>query len=116
MLLTELSTGFAVLAALCVVFCVVAMVWVRRAMIWIHRAADDLRRSAPANRVAEISAELTELRDAYDSLLKSHKKLRSRIGMRENRARKRQDDAEPVAADEKAALRVVARQQGHTKI
>lgn len=41
----------------------------------------------PTASVAELSAEVTELHDAYDALLKSHKKLRSRIGMRENRAR-----------------------------
>ena len=36
-------------------------------------------------KMAEIDTSLTELTDAYDALLKSHKKLRSRIGMRENR-------------------------------
>ena len=46
------------------------------------------KRSLTLSKLAEIETELTELKDAYDSLLTSHKKLRSRIGMRENRAAK----------------------------
>ena len=35
--------------------------------------------------IAKVEADLTELHDAYASLLSSHKKLRSRIGMRKIR-------------------------------
>ena len=119
---TELSTGFSVgLAILClftVVFLVFTWFALYRMHRWIHGAADALARSAPASRIAEISAELTELSDAYDALLKSHKKLRSRITMRENRAKKRQDDGQTEAErdDVKTNLRVLARKQGHSKI
>lgn len=38
--------------------------------------------SLSLSRLAEIETTLTELTDAYDSLLQSHKKLRNKIGMR----------------------------------
>ena len=43
-------------------------------------------------QLAKVSAQLTELEDAYHSLLDSHKKLRSRIGMRELRERRKAED------------------------
>ena len=45
------------------------------------------KRSVSLARIAEVEATLTELSDAYSALLASHKKLRSRITMRENRAK-----------------------------
>lgn len=46
------------------------------------------KRSLSLSKLAEIETQLTELTDAYDALLASHKKLRSRIGMRAHRAGK----------------------------
>lgn len=39
-------------------------------------------------RMAELSAEVTDLRDAYEAILESHKKLRARIGMRATREKR----------------------------
>jgi hypothetical protein len=47
-------------------------------------------------RVAEIECDLTELKDSYDALLTSHKKLRSRIGMREIRDREAEAPDDPA--------------------
>ncbi len=44
-------------------------------------------RSVSLREIAVLSEEVTNLGDAYASMLASHKKLRSRIGMREKRAR-----------------------------
>lgn len=44
------------------------------------------KRSLSLSKLAEIETQITELTDSYDALLTSHKKLRSRIGMRANRA------------------------------
>lgn len=51
----------------------------------LHHLADSNKRSIGLKKMAEVEASLTELTDAYDALLTSHKKLRSRIGMRANR-------------------------------
>lgn len=69
-----------------------------------------------AAHVAELAAGLTELTDAYDALLRSHKKLRSRIGMRENRGAdgRRESPQGQLSLDstDKIALRLAARQHG----
>lgn len=44
------------------------------------------KRSLTLAKITEIETTLTELQDSYDALMTSHKKLRSRIGMRANRA------------------------------
>lgn len=95
MLPTELSTylaAFAVLAA--------AIAWLYAVKCWAFcRDTEEFiklqnKRSLSLSKLAAIETELTELRDAYDALLTSHKKLRSRIGMRANRAVKGQSDGE----------------------
>ena len=43
--------------------------------------------------IAKVESDLTELHDAYASLLSSHKKLRSRIGMRKIREDKERERA-----------------------
>lgn len=53
------------------------------------------KRSLSLKKMADVETTLSELTDAYDSLLQSHKKLRSRIGMRNLNAR-RSDDASEV--------------------
>lgn len=49
--------------------------------------------------IARISADLTELHDAYSALLSSHKKLRSRVGMREVRERRKNGADAPTDGD-----------------
>lgn len=56
--------------------------------------------------IAKLSAELTELSDAYHALLSSHKKLRSRIGMRENRAKANSNGADPGETYEQRKMRL----------
>jgi len=99
-----LSTGYVHLAASGLAICV--SVWVAfYARMAIRRAAQAYhaadRRAPGLKHLAEMSAELTELKDAYDSLLKSHKKLRSRIGMRANREEQHAstDDGLPAPDD-----------------
>lgn len=68
--------------------------------------------SASLRRMAEVEGTLTDLMDSYNSLLEQHKRLRSRIGMRELRARRAEEDdpAPPQTPDlldaaEKAAYK-----------
>lgn len=73
-------------------------------------------------RIAEISSEMTEVTDALQSLIKQHKRLRSRIGMRNLRKRKKDAanggsqtvelDLEPAPTGKKAELRREAKKQG----
>ncbi len=70
--------------------------------------------------IVELSAEVTDLRDLYTSLLGSHKKLRSRIAMRQNRGKggRRVADRGDIHTDEaaraayKAELRESAKSRG----
>lgn len=93
MLSTELPTIFLVLACLTCVISVVAL-WLA-AQSAAHATAmatyveEANEKSVTLKTMAELSAEVTDLRDAYESLLQSHKKLRSKIGMREVRARRK---------------------------
>jgi len=86
---------------------------------WGLYVQESNKRSLTLRRMAEVEATLTELLDSYDSLLKSHKKLRSRITMRENRAKAPNGiDSDSVPADEAAkaayknSLRSELRKQG----
>lgn len=54
--------------------------------------ASQNKRSLSLKKMAEVEATLSELTDAYDALLTSHKKLRSRIGMRANRQEKKDNE------------------------
>jgi len=66
-------------------------------------------------QIAELSSEVTQLKDAYDALLESHKKLRSRIGMRKTREKRSNGvDSDAVPADESA--RVVYKNQLRAKL
>jgi len=78
-----------------------------------YQAAD--RRAPGLKRVADIECELTELKDAYDALLTSHKKLRSRIGMRKNRDDQAQPDdgmPDPKSPDWKKQARIALAKAG----
>ena len=71
------------------------------------------KRSVGLKRITELEVQLTELYDSYVALLKSHKKLRSRITMRENRAKKMDNAGVAVDSDshlsEKQRLRLEAK-------
>lgn len=75
------------------------------------------RRSVALRQIAELSGEVTQLQDAYNSLLESHKKLRSRIGMRDVR-RRRANGADELPdpmhdpAGYKRAMRLKLRSEG----
>lgn len=121
-----LSTDSALIYAVIVAFlaaCLAILCWVnaRKAAnhaaecySWVEKVG---HMRDPTARIAELSTELTELHDAYDALLSSHKKLRSRIGMRENRAKKASDpDPEDLSSvTDKRQLRLAAKAAGLLK-
>lgn len=85
-LLTIILSSIAVLAVLWCAWRVAASeTAVSKACEYVYRQN---KQSMGLKRIAEIEASLTELTDAYEALLASQKKLRARIGMRENRADK----------------------------
>ena len=94
-----------------------SVVIVRSARNYAAGCVKWLQQTAPKTQIAELSAEITELTDAYAALLKSHKKLRSRITMRENRAKRVDPDPDTDLSSEtdKKALRLAARQSGLLK-
>lgn len=63
------------------------------------------RQSVDMRRFEELALQVTELSDAHDALFKSHTKLRSRIGMRENRDKTSDDSSELSGDDWKAKTR-----------
>lgn len=70
----------------------------------------------PESRIAALSSEMTELSDAYAALLRSHKKLRSRITMRENREKgSADDDPDLSSGTDKRQLRLAAKSAGLLK-
>jgi len=94
-----LSTGWLPLAAsllaLCVAVYAVFYAWVAfNRAVMEYEAAD--HRAPGLKRITEIETALTELSDSYDALLTSHKKLRSRIGMRELREREAPEADDPA--------------------
>jgi len=117
----ELSTFLLVLACAFTVFSVIVLVKVRRLARQCRSACDYLlnqnRNDLGLRRLAEVEGTLTELLDSYDSLLKSHKKLRSRIGMRETRARRNGagSDDDLSSGTDKTALRIAAKSAGLLK-
>lgn len=82
-----------------------------RASIYADECRLFCEQRAELSELAKLSSEMTELTDAYDSLLHSHRKLRSRVGMREVRAKRKNGADEPSESpvpgsdDEKAALK-----------
>lgn len=90
-----LSTGFVFfalgLSVVAVLFSLASLANARNAVDWV---AQSNKRSLSLKKMAEVEAELTDLRDAYDALMASHKKLRARIGMRKVR-----DDASSALPD-----------------
>lgn len=68
-------------------------------------------------KVAELETAVTELTDSYHALLTSHKKLRSRIGMREHREKGGNGKASDTGSESyeqlKNRLREEAKQKGY---
>lgn len=125
MLSTELSTVAVICALTVAAFCLIlaitcwlnarsARLYAANCEIWVQKVAKMRDPTAP---IAELTAEMTDLTDSFQSLLRSHKKLRARIGMREARAKKRDMDAETDLGSEtdKRALRLAAKQSGLLK-
>ena len=67
-------------------------VFAEEAVQWIQ---DNNEHSMSLRELGTLNSELTELKDSYMSLLASHKKLRSRIGMRELRERRKNGEEDP---------------------
>ena len=63
----------------------------RAAVAWLEEYNAE---AISLKRLAEVEIALTELTDSYQALLTSHKKLRSRIGMREVREKRRSGNGE----------------------
>lgn len=121
MLSTE-SSEFALYASLLFsIFAVIvgfaSMIIARSAASYARAVEKYLRAREPESRIAELSAEMTELSDAYAALLASHKKLRSRITMRENREKGRDThNAQDLSSEtDKSKLRLAAKQAGLLK-
>lgn len=124
MISTELAfaaAGFAVgCALLAVISAARAVKYARSAESFAVDALDYLKtnneKSLSLAQLAEVQAGLTELTDSYQSLLTSHKKLRSRIGMREVRDRRANGNAPDDSADyatRKSQLRDMAKSKGY---
>lgn len=117
---TDLSTGAVIcaviVAALSLTLAVLCWINARSARShaaecyqWVKKVG---QMRDPTAKIAELSAEVTEMADAYDALLKSHRKLRSRIGMRENRAAKSDKASDLGAISDKRELRLAAKNAG----
>lgn len=70
------------------------------------------KKSVTLRRMADVEATLTDLMDSYESLLASHKKLRSRIGMRKVRESRENGLDSDATTSDKAKLRIDAKQRG----
>lgn len=114
MLSTELFTILALFAG-CIV---VALLSIRqynveaRCRNAIHRMETRNARSVTLAKMAHVEASLTELTDAYDALLTSHKKLRSRIGMRH--VRENRENAVPDSQTDPAGYKKAMRLKLHS--
>lgn len=119
---TELSTALGLFCLLVVAFCAYSYhfmhklgVYCREAVEWVQLQN---KNAVSLRRMAEVESTLTDLTEAYSTLLEGHKKLRSRIGMRELRDRKENEaDLAPGAADSdrlafKNQLRLAAKSKG----
>lgn len=118
MLLTEFSTGWAVFFVLFCAFAVAITVFCVRLANYCRDAVNHVenqnKNAVSLRRMAEVEASLTDLTDSYDSLLKQHKRLRSRIGMRKIR----EDSQKPendLHSKDKQAVRLAAKSVGLLK-
>jgi len=112
-----LSGGF-------VILCSVLLIRMRKLANYCRSACDFVvnqnKNAVSLRRLTELETTLTELLDSYDALLTSHKKLRSRIGMRQLRDKPKANgvDSDAPPADEagraayKSRLRNELKQKG----
>ena len=93
MVIHSLSTAFALLALFLSLYALISTrLALGRAQKYVNEVHEYAKKAAerPARKqMAEIQAELTDLADSYASLIAAHKRLRSRIGMRELREKKK---------------------------
>lgn len=66
--------------------------WLEQVARWIENDNAD---AVSLRRMAEVEAGFTDLRESFDQLLASHKRLRSRISMRELRDRRKDAPSDP---------------------
>lgn len=79
----------------------------------VNQLLEQVGESAQLDRIAKLETVATELTDSYDALLTSHKKLRSRIGMREVRERRKEGGEDDMGTTtDKKALRLAAKSKG----
>ena len=117
MLPTELSTALAlIVAAAALVVAIFSARGSRRAQQnalalaqWVR---DNNEKSVSLKQIAELEAGMTDLTDSYASLLRQHKRLRSRISMRKAREVATGDESDLHSMTDKNALRLAAKQKG----
>lgn len=118
---TELSPFFIIFCMFGLAFLVYLYVWMAKLASYCRDAVDFVqnqnKNAVSLRRMAEVEATLTDLLDAYQSLLSSHKKLRSRIGMRKTRADAKANgvDSETPPADEAGRAQYKARLRNDLK-
>lgn len=123
MLSTDLSPILVGFVALVTVFACFCCFYVMRLGAYCRNAVEYVtnqnKNAVSLRKMAEVEATLTDLTDSYEAILSSHKKLRSRIGMRkvrEERANGHDLDPSAQADADKAAtkrrLRLEMKQKG----
>jgi len=120
MLFTDLSTVLLLAAAVIAVFLSSGAIYIAAkarqyandCVLWVQQSN---KRSVSLAKLAELETQLTELTDSYSALMGSHRKLRSRISMREKRARDASNGLDLEATQDKAALRAELRRTGQLR-
>ena len=117
MLSTELLTVLAVFCLLVCAFCCIVGYYVVKLAHFCRAAVEYVEKqnknAVSLRKLTELEVGVTDLWDSHATLLKSHKTLRSRIGMRELREQREngQDvdsQGEPLTAKQKLRLRAKA--------
>ena len=118
-----LSAAMAIACISCIVACwmfVLARNYGRYARMCYDAMQENTIEAISSSKIAELERSLTELWDSHTSLLASHKRLRSKYGMRDMRERKKElengQDAAPALDNsstdaEKAAYKANLRRQ-----
>lgn len=101
------------------VLAIFALWYSYRCALWM---AGNNAQSLSLRKLAELEAAQTELLDAYEALLQSHRKLRARIGMRQVREKRKNGEDKPdqgpeidpdlAKAQEKRKLRAECKAKG----
>lgn len=77
---------------------VTALIFSFVSLLYAYAAVQELKKRNAKNialkEIAILSGEVTDLKDAYSSLLEQHKRLRSRIGMREKRSKSKSNGSD----------------------